>query len=388
MGTHTPVLLNTDGLFNSVRMQLLLTCDHLQKLRDTFVALTAEDAAAPKVKPAVAKLRQQQQEVLDLLNQLPSAQLGSCGYIQVSDKVAVPDKPGYRFVYVPALAGNFRTALSPDLIIEQNWSSDPGQWGLSIVKELFARQKALKALAEEAYDHTPEADRELGGFIRSQRRDFDLVPQSPPYKFRAYNRHATGQWRERYARDVDLTPPPLVDMAALKSANRLAEDFDSGKIFVRVEDPVENLSSAHAFAIYGGSGSTAGYLDGRADFVDTVGGARLFASQKSAETTIRSRTLTGAVVVAVDVQVTGLAPGHSAAAFERLGAVVADINRRKLMDLIARARGDDLAELEEQVAARRAELEAAGVVIRTSDEAAAARQAQEEKERSAPRRAM
>lgn len=388
MSQKTPVLLNSDGLFNSVRMQLLLTCDNLQKLRDTFLALQAEDAAQPKIKPAVVKLREQQREVLDLLERLPSAQLGSCGFVVVGDRVAIPDQGYYRFIYVPVLAGNFRTALAPDLVINQSWPADPQDWSLGLVKDLADRQKALKNLADEAYQRTPESERELGGYIRSCRRHYELVSLGDPYKFRAYHRNASGPWREKTAQDVDLTPPPLVDLAALKAANRLASDFDSGKISLRSENPVENLSSAHAFTIYWGTDSSAGYLDGRDDFVDTVGGARLFASQKSAETTIRSRQLKGAAVVSVDVQVTGLAPGHSASAFERLGAVVADLNRRKLMDMVARARGDDLAELEEQVASRRAELEAAGVVIRTSAQAAAARHAEQEKEEAAPRRAM
>ena len=95
-----------------------------------------------------------------------------------------------------------------------------------------------------------------------------------------------------------------------------------------------------------------------------MGGARLFESAKSAETTIRSRSLReSAVVVAVDVQVTGLAPGHSAGGFEKLGEVVSALSRQKLMDIIARSRGDDLLELKARVAEREAELAAAGIIL-------------------------
>ena len=374
MSQTTPVLVNKAGLFNSTRWNALLSVSSRDRLRATLALLEAEDAAAGPIKPATAKLRAAQHEVLALLDTLPTADVSQNAHHVLLDTGLAKFDGAEHVLLVPALAGNFLTALTPHLIIHQSWSEDPEAWGLPVVRDLVARQKALIALAQDAWSHIPKDDRPQSHQYHDTIKTYELAPTDQPYQYQATVKsgHYSSGYGNRGPRLMKLPTPLLVSETALKAAKRLADMIDKEEIHVRSESAVDNLASAHAFAIYGGwargsggYGATgAGYLDGRGNFVDGVGGARLFESAKSAETTIRSRSLReSAVVVAVDVQVTGLAPGHSAGGFEKLGEVVSALSRQKLMDIIARSRGDDLLELKARVAEREAELAAAGIIL-------------------------
>lgn len=373
MSQTTPVLVNKAGLFNSTRWSALLSVSSLDRLRTTLARLADEDAAGVAIKPATAKLRAAQREVLALLDTLPTADVSqNAHHVQLDTGLAQVDDAEH-VLLVPALAGNFLTALTPHLIIHQSWSEDPEAWGLPTVRELVVRQKALMALVQEAWSSIPAAERPQSHQYHEYLKTYELLPTDQPNQFLGKALPGKHGWYSRNdARTFKLPAPALFSEVALKGAKRLADLVSKEEVNVRSESAVDNLASAHAFAIYGGwsqggggYGATgAGYLDGRGNFVDGVGGARLFESAKSAETTIRSRSLReSAVVVAVDVQVTGLAPGHSAGGFEKLGEVVSALSRQKLMDIIARSRGDDLLELKARVAEREAELAAAGIVL-------------------------
>jgi hypothetical protein len=359
-------LVNTAGLFNGVRRNVLLSASSHAVLRTTLDQLQGADAAAAKPPSAsTVKLRAAQAAVLDLLDRLVTEPFRPgprhhASQARMHHALSHTNRPDETFLCVPTLAGPFQTALNAYLCEAVTWPADPGQWNFQVVDGLSTHLKAFKALVNDAHKQCGNQWPPSEQYHRQLALDPSITPTAVPGVYqRATPRHWAGRKEDSGTLRLELTQ--LVDFRALRDAKRLSDLFTKNEVAVRENDPVANLSAAHAFAIYGGRGASwvaqSGYLDGRGNLVDSVGGARLFESAKSAETTITSRQMRGsAVVVALDVQVTGLAPGHAAAQFDRLATVISDLNRRKLMALVAQARGEDIAELRQRLAERETEL--------------------------------
>ena len=347
---NSPILVNSDGLFNGVCWSALMSESSLEQIKKTLDEEDKGREEGKKVKPSEEKLRAAQREILDLLDRLPRQKFDDIEFgngIQISGFVSREDTTGEVMLLVPTLVGNFLTSLEAHLTSEQQWDEDPEMWGLEIVRSLAGQQRVLKKMVEKAWEAWGKVSQPQCDTYHRCLKYGELVPTDRPgyYAYKGQLRH-----------EVQIPTPQMIDEKALKASKRLADLFSSGQVSIRSNCALDNLRQSSAFAVYSNGPSGEGYLDGRSNFVDGIGGARLFESAKSAETTIRSRQI-HAVVVALDVQVTGMAPGHSAAEFERLGEVISDLNRRKLMDLVAKVRGEDIAELKEKIALREAELD-------------------------------
>lgn len=350
MSGKSPILVNSNGLFNGVHWAMLMSQISLDQMKKNLEMQEEKIKGQAKVKPLEKKLRKDQRRVLELLDTLPRKKFGDGGrnyYITSAiNFVRAGDKEDMMIV-VPNLVGNFVTALKDDLTSDEQWHENPEDWGFEAVREITKHQKALLKLGEEAWREWGN-DRPENHLYRLYEENGEVIPAAEPGMY-YYKREP------RYT--FPIPDPEMICVKSLRAAKRLADMFAKGEVSLRSENVVENLSKACAFAVYAkASGGEGGYLDGRGNFVDSLGGARLFESAKAAETTIRSRQLK-ASVVSVDVEVTGMAPGHTASDFEKLGEVISDLNRRKLMDLVSKVRGEDIAELRDKLSIREAELD-------------------------------
>ena len=276
----SPLLINDAGLFNSVRRTLFVFDDTLDKLR----RLVAEREAAVGVSGTVTEKRllAKQQQVVALLESLPAGGKQDSTW-------GLRGSGTYRVLVAPA---NERFVTSSNGMVQgqDTWNLDTTTWHLDTGLQLNGLRKVLDGL-NDALQAAYPADAEKAKY------------------------HVPGFFR----------------LSTLSAAAKLAQQLQAGTITVQEENPQKDLAEAQAFAVYvrfkdGGGG----YLDGRGNYTPALGAARLFESQKAAETTIKNRRLGGAVPVALEVRMKGLGTGHSEAGFEKLGAAVSEVRRQSL----------------------------------------------------------
>lgn len=96
----------------------------------------------------------------------------------------------------------------------------------------------------------------------------------------------------------------------LKPHKSLYEKLKAGEVRIKVYDPLSDMVQVDSFAIYIGRGKQPGFLDGRGN-ISPLAGARMFESQASAQTTIRSRGLVDAVVVKLKATLVEVCPNQT-----------------------------------------------------------------------------
>lgn len=350
MSKQNFILVNTDGLFNTLLVSALIAKDTLDKMEQT---LTESKDKTPNPKPSQEKIWEQQAKAIELIRQLPAVSLHNSGFrFKYNNSLRVPNKNEDGQVYiVPNLDGNFVTSV-PNIDWAQYWEANPEHWRLDIIEELFKLEGPLNKLAQLTEQHKG-SELYRSGEYEYYLDKHEIIPTSTP------NRYIFKRKVPRGNNDVfehSLNPEAIFDKTALRGARRLAGLVNEGIISIRSDDPMDVLGHADAFALYVERDGGGGYLDGRGNIVDGIGGARLFESAKAAERTATSRRLRNSVVVSVEVNVKGLAPGHSAANTDRLREVISYLTRDKLMDLVSSIRGEDISQLREKIDERERQL--------------------------------
>lgn len=144
----------------------------------------------------------------------------------------------------------------------------------------------------------------------------------------------------------------VIKKSFVKKMAGLVDKMTTGDLSVKEEEPAKDLVAADCFAIYIG-GNSPGFLDGRGNTSPSIAGARLFESEASAKTTVRSRSLRDAAVVTVKAQMMGVVPGEIVTSkMEPLQIAIADMQKKALLEAIGLA---SESELEDALLARKAQ---------------------------------
>jgi len=144
----------------------------------------------------------------------------------------------------------------------------------------------------------------------------------------------------------------IIKKSFVKKMAGLLDKMKTGDLSVKEEEPAKDLVAADCFAIYIG-GNSPGFLDGRGNTSPSIAGARLFESEASAKTTVRSRSLRDAAVVTVKAQMMGVVPGEIVTSkMEPLQIAIADMQKKALLEAIGLA---SESELEDALLARKAQ---------------------------------